>query len=307
MFFHIVKFGGGCLRCAKDVVRLSKVLTLLKGNIVVVSAFYGMTNMLTRVVDEKSSQIFFGKFLQFHKNLAKDLELSGELEQYFQQMEVRFKNSFDLLCDDRDETSVSMSRAEIISMGEAFAQQIVSVYLKKAFTSLKKEVYVVDARGIISTENVEYIDAEIDQNSSKKLIEDYFDTSSRSSIFVVQGFVAGVCGSFPLRTALMKREGSDFTAALIAACLKGSFLTYVKRFPKENVMMRVHCGIKMLFDLQKEQGVVIISSEIANVEGLPTHFRLVDFLNPKVMSSEIVVDPNILESIRKQSLKDKTL
>lgn len=295
MHFNIIKFGGGCLRIAEDVISLLKMLKQIKrgNNVIVVSAFYGMTNTLMKIVESASFNSFIKDFLEFHKSVAEDLKIyDQDMREFFAEKEDRAKFLLNQLRQNGD--ADKKIYAEIVAMGEDFSQAIVFRFLKSRYSSSGK-VHSVDARKILfSSSEEEYVDVSINEKLSRIETRDHFYgiryPEKAAKIFVIQGFLAGHL-SDAQKTSLMKREGSDLSAAYIASFLNASVpgvdtlrLTFVKRFP-EDTDKRIHehvLGLAKFVKMQEELGVIIVSPEVAFVDNLPASFSVVSFEEPEM-------------------------
>ena len=98
---------------------------------------------------------------------------------------------------------------QLVSQGEILSTKIISAYLNKVAV---KNVWL-DVRGIIQTDNT-YREGKVDYNLSETLVKTqllpYFTTSK---VIITQGFIGGTSENF---TTTLGREGSDYTAALLA-------------------------------------------------------------------------------------------
>ncbi|MEZ4211052.1 MAG: hypothetical protein R3B39_02040 [Candidatus Paceibacterota bacterium] len=134
MHFNIIKFGGGCIRTAEDLLTLLKTYKQLHklygGNtIIVVSAFYGMTNTLVKIVEGASFDSFIKDFLEFHKGVVKGLKIyDQDMREFFAEKEDRAKFLLNQLRQNGD--ADKKIYAEIVAMGEDFSQAIVFRFLK---------------------------------------------------------------------------------------------------------------------------------------------------------------------------------
>jgi hypothetical protein len=331
MHFHIGKFGGGCLRSAKDVVRLFEVLSILEINIVVVSAFGGITNLLERIVKEKSLALFIHEFLFFHEVIAKELGLEDGLQSYFDLQTKNFESLFSRLCNiEKDPSSFPEIYAEIIAMGEDFSQKIVFSYIRSV---AKKRVNVLrlDSRKLVAVRPPTLIGATLDQELSRLLIASQVERTKKPFIIVVQGFVASAPLVPKSKTALLEREGSDVTAALIAASLttesNQARLTYVKSFMekalspdkdsyndsltsqifkrrkktkwKEGDVLKGQIGIRDFARYMKETGRIVVSLKVLKIKGTPTYFQVVDFWRTDVTLT-VALEPVIVRMLLDQ-------
>ena len=89
-----------------------------------------------------------------------------------------------------------------------------------------KESKFIDIRKFLKTDQ-NYRNANIDLELSEQLCKDAFDFNT-SSLFVTQGFIAGTRTN---QTTTLGREGSDYTAALLANLLNAEDVTIWKDVP----------------------------------------------------------------------------
>jgi aspartokinase len=304
MLFHVVKVGGGCLRSAEDVVRLPEVLKEINGNIVVVSAFYGMTNLLNKIVKERSLDLFLHEFIPFHQKLVDDLDIKHSFSSYFASEIRGFRKLLSLLCElDEENTVFGEVYAEIIAKGEDFSSKIVFEYLRSV-TPKRVNVAKLDSRLVVSVFPNTCINAEINQESSKVLIVSAIEKTREPFIVVVQGFVAGTHYPSGIKTALLVREGSDITAALFASALttsrEGTRLTFVKSFYRQGKddkeILKDDVGLRRLVKHIEKTGVHVVSLKILKIEGLPTYFQIVDF-NKTSVRATVAAEPIMIRSL----------
>jgi aspartate kinase len=105
-------------------------------------------------------------------------------------------------------------------MGEIISTKIVSAYLNEV--NIKNEW--LDVRGIIQTDNTYRegrVDWQLTQQLSTKL-------SQSNGVFITQGFIGGTSENF---TTTLGREGSDYTAAILAFTCNAESVTIWKDVP----------------------------------------------------------------------------
>ncbi len=273
-----------------------------------------MTNTLVKIVEGASFDSFIKDFLEFHKGVVKGLKIyDQDMREFFAEKEDRAKFLLNQLRQNGD--ADKKIYAEIVAMGEDFSQAIVYRFLKSRYGSGK--VHSIDARKILfSSSEDEYVDVSINQELSKMQTRDNFSNfrypQRGSKIFVIQGFLAGHLSSVQ-KTSLMKREGSDLSAAYIASFLNSPLpgfdtlnLFFVKRFP-EDTDKRIHehaLGLARFVKMQEELGAVIVSPEVASVDNLPASFSVVNFEEPR-MAFEVTTSSEagaIIKGRRRDSL-----
>jgi len=217
----VFKFGGvsiqssTAIRNVVDIIKKSNFTDL----IIVVSAMGKTTNSLEEIVD----QFFFNKRLSLEKiknfHIAIVDDLFEENHSIYADLNALFLE-LEWLLNDKPIRSYDYYYDQIVSFGELFSSKIISEYLN--FLKIKNNL--IDARDIIRTDN-SFRNAQINWEVTKKLILKKIDNNS---ILITQGFIGCTSENF---TTTLGREGSDFTAALIANVVKSNELVIWKDVP----------------------------------------------------------------------------
>jgi aspartate kinase len=126
--------------------------------------------------------------------------------------------------DDPDGLDRHFQYDQIVSIGEMLSTKIVSAYLNhKGLNNTW-----VDARDLIRTDN-SYQDAKINWEETRKMTTSTIASAlKKANVVVTQGFIGGTSENF---TTTLGREGSDFTAAILAYCTKAKDVTIWKDVP----------------------------------------------------------------------------
>lgn len=146
----------------------------------------------------------------------------GELDSLFNQLRGYIRKGH---LYDKSTKSYDFEYDQVVSYGELFSSCILGNYLNLQGL----ECRLFDARDLIQTDNT-YRDAKVNWEATgscvRAVIMPFFD--SPSGIALTQGFI----GSDPVRnTTTLGREGSDYTAAILAFVLKTTELTIWKDVP----------------------------------------------------------------------------
>jgi aspartate kinase len=150
--------------------------------------------------------------LDYHVHLAMELGLKPNEDIRFPMMpEYDHASSYDQNYD------------QIVSQGEIMSTQIVAVYLLKS--GIRTEWWNMPK--LLRTDNI-YREAQVDMHYSAQQICAGWNRPSRPEVVVTQGFIGGTAEG--LRTTL-GREGSDYTAALMAHFLDAESVTIWKDVP----------------------------------------------------------------------------
>ena len=111
-----------------------------------------------------------------------------------------------------------------MGIGELLSTKIVSAYLTE--TGIKN--LWIDARGIIQTDNT-YREGKVDFELTQTLVtKEVLPKFSEFDIIITQGFIGGTSENF---MTTLGREGSDYTASILAYCLNASQVTIWKDVP----------------------------------------------------------------------------
>jgi aspartate kinase len=222
----VIKIGGGCL---KDGRAARKIIELIaqrgKGDIFVLSAFYGVTNILIRgiesaLVNEDDVPLIMNRLKSLHNTVIKDLiedntqrkQLSKQLSGIFQKLERYYYG-------------VSFTREATPRMRDMIAtygERISAVILAKALISLgQKSCYLLpEDIGIVS--DGKYMDASaIMTKTSKNMKAALEEKTTKDMIVFIPGFY-GVSETGEITT--FGRGGSDYSAAVVAAAIKADVL-----------------------------------------------------------------------------------
>jgi aspartate kinase len=225
----IFKFGGASVKDANAVKNVASILNNYSNDelIVVVSAMGKITNAL-----EKLAEAYFYKrgnadqileeIKQFHFKLAEDLIATKE-HPFFDELENLFVE-IKWAIEDEPTGKYNQEYDQIVSMGELISTKIISAYLNEAGIKNKW----LDARGVVQTDNT-YREGKVDFALTEQLVKkEVLPLFSSAKIVITQGFIGGTSENF---TTTLGREGSDYTAAIMAFCTNAENVTIWKDVP----------------------------------------------------------------------------
>jgi aspartate kinase len=222
---QVYKFGGASVKDAQGIKNLAGIVSQETRNlVVVVSAFGKTTNALEMVLKswingEKIYKEHLNNIYSYHVTITDDLFTSPNSTKSL------IDNSFDNLKQylrKADHKDYDFEYDQVVSYGEIWSTLIVAEYLRKA--GLKPEW--IDIRQIIITDD-RYRDANILWEESNIRIKKAFDFN-KSSLFITQGFISGTSNG---TCTTLGREGSDYTAAILASILDAESVTVWKDVP----------------------------------------------------------------------------
>lgn len=210
---QVFKFGGASVKNAEAVKNVASILqkNTTEPTIVVISAMDKTTNKLEALVNawfykQGNADDIFNELKKFHLNIAKELfkdakDINNEIENVF----------VEILWAIEEEPSFSYNHHydQLVSQGEVLATKIVSAYLNEKGIANKW----MDARGIIQTDNT-FREGKVNYPLSETLVQTQLLAQFKNTgIVITQGFIGGTSENY---TTTLGREGSDYTAALLA-------------------------------------------------------------------------------------------
>lgn len=223
----VYKFGGASV---KDAAGVKNLATIVKDNaheqlLIVVSAMGKTTNMLeklARAYVDQSDHVheLFDEIKHYHYHIIS--QLFGDADQVY----IELNNTFveiDWMLEDEPQDDFDFIYDQIVSIGELASSRIITAYLNHFGINSTW----LDVRSYIHTDNT-YREGVVDMDKSCALIQKEIPTLLKKGIVVTQGFLGGTSENF---TTTLGREGSDYTAALFAACLNARSVTTWKDVP----------------------------------------------------------------------------
>lgn len=230
---RIFKFGGASVKDANAVKNVASIIRRFPNEniIVIVSAMGKVTNALERLTDaffykKENAAIVLNEIKKYHFDIIeqlfpnKDHDIYNEINNTFVEL--------DWAIEDEPTHEYNHEYDQIVSMGEIISTKIVNAYLNEAGIKSKWR----DVRDFIQTDNT-YREGKVDWELSQSLVDkDLSPTLSlkkgEGAIIVTQGFLGGTSENF---TTTLGREGSDYTAAILAYTTNAESVTIWKDVP----------------------------------------------------------------------------
>lgn len=220
----IFKFGGASVKDAEALNNVVRVLRMTKEPdlVIVVSAMGKMTNALEEVVnvylsaptllDEKLQRV-----KQFHQQILveafqEDHPIFGQVICLFEELEIFLLNNKSL--------DANYIYDQIVPYGERSSSAIVQACFRESGI----ESILLDIRDHLRTNSM-YREARVDWESTQKALRNAVRTSG---IYLTQGFIGADAAG---HSTTLGREGSDYTAAILAYCLDAESVTIWKDVP----------------------------------------------------------------------------
>jgi len=223
----VFKFGGASVKDAAGVINTTSIICKEPDQlIVIVSAMGKTTDALVEVtknyfngkIDEATQGIISSR--DYHLKIAKELFTAGN-----EKLERSLYEEFDALLKRVNilpSLNYDFEYDQIVSTGEMVSTEILASYLNH----VGKVTKWIDAGHYIRT-NDTWREGEIDWELTRKLLPQAIQFKE-NSVCLTQGFIGAT--TFNLTTTL-GREGSDFTAAIIANVMEAESVTIWKDVP----------------------------------------------------------------------------
>jgi aspartate kinase len=224
--YKIFKFGGASVKDADAVRNLKKILENYKDEklIVVISAMGKMTNQLEKLLDSwyydaDSVSANYEIVKNYHLEIAAQLEHEpGEISSVLLPILERLLE----ILSGENSNHYEKDYDNIVSFGEYLSTKLISTYLN--LNGVENEFAC--AIHLIKTDD-SFREGKIDWENTKLLIREFVAKHSDKTI-ITQGFIGGTLND---EVTTLGREGSDFSAAIIAYCLDAEDVTIWKDVP----------------------------------------------------------------------------
>jgi len=218
----VYKFGGASVKDANAVRQLKNIIQYSNEKLlIVISAMGKTTNRLEEILanafrNDASHLALIQKLKSVHITLIEELfddpeDIRIEIDEIFSKIKHN--------CSELKPGNYNFAYDQIVSFGEILSTKIVSAFLNNEEISNKW----VDIRQVFKTDS-NYRDSNIHiEETSKRTLEAF--NFSQTQNFITQGFIAS---DLDENTTTLGREGSDYTAALLASILKAKNVTLWK-------------------------------------------------------------------------------
>jgi aspartate kinase len=225
---EVFKFGGASVKDASGVKNLVEIVKLNRDKklLIIVSAMGKTTNRLEELTEAYLNQTsdlqeIFSSIKAYHEEILDNL-----FEDKKHPVFVDIANTFveiDWIIEEEPHEDRNFIYDQIVSIGELVSTKIVSAYLNASGVFNKW----LDARSFIYTDNT-YREGQVNWDKTCSTVQSQLPETLSNVIGVTQGFIGGTSENY---TTTLGREGSDYTAAIFASCLKADSVTIWKDVP----------------------------------------------------------------------------
>ncbi len=291
---QVFKFGGASVKDAEAVKNVAEVLKQFPNEklCIVISAMGKTTNHLERLAKAyfykvENAETILEEIKQAHFSICNQLFPNSKHSIY-----TDLENTFVELhwaIEDEPTQGFDFEYDQIVSIGEVLSTKIVSAYLNEngiANTWL-------DARGIIQTDNT-YREGKVDFELTESMVKSQLEpVLNKQGIVITQGFIGGTSENF---TTTLGREGSDYTASILAYCLNAKNVTIWKDVPGVlNADPKYFKNTKKIDELTYQDAIeltyygasVIHPKTIKPLQNKQIPLYVKSFLNPKAEGTVI--------------------
>jgi aspartate kinase len=227
----VYKFGGASINSPEGVCNLGEIVSKCEEKLIVaVSAMGKTTNMLedvnTACFERNTDEILriLSIIEDYHYNMIDGLKNINT------QAKSRLKSSVKSLVDkviffteNNKNHDFDYCYGQIVSLGELLSSTIVNEYVNCAV----KTSELVDARNFIITDS-QFREANVYFDKTGKKLENIFSFRNNVNCYITQGFIGSNLNG---DTTTLGREGSDYSAAIIASLAGANSLTIWKDVP----------------------------------------------------------------------------
>ena len=312
---RVFKFGGASVKDPEAVKNVGAILSLYEGEkiIVVVSAMGKTTNKLEEIVgalQEKNEKLFnnlVDELYEYHQFILGELfqerhyKIFQIIDSIFEKLKLRIKDNFS--------DHYSFEYDQIVSLGEVLSSHILLEYLlEQAYKATW-----MDARKLIRTDT-NFQEGKVDWEITSKLVSSAFDeVLINSDLVITQGFIGHTAEGF---TTTLGREGSDYTAGILAYCGDAESVTIWKDVPGmlnadpkyfEDTKKLEQISFKEAIELSYYGASVIHPKTIKPLQNKNIPLYVKSFLDPTGSGTEIQASTNKDELIPSFIIKQKQL
>ncbi|WP_421808144.1 aspartate kinase [Flagellimonas sp.] len=222
---RVFKFGGASVKDADAVRNVVNVLKEVgyQDTLVVISAMGKMTNAMEKVVesyfnDKANVQSSLQEVVEYHHKIITDL-FQNQNHPVYNRVKILFDEVRGFLAWNKS-PKYGFVYDQVVCYGELLSSTIVSAYLNEVGISNQW----LDVRTLIKTDTTNR-DAQVLWDRTQAEVLSRADVSKLN---ITQGFLGSDDNNF---TTTLGREGSDYSAAILAYCLNAESVTIWKDVP----------------------------------------------------------------------------
>ena len=225
----VFKFGGASVNSADAVRNMAHIVQKHMEStplVVIVSAMGKTTNLLEKLVpgctDTATAKALREQLEDYHRGIASALMPDNkDIQRKIDTLLASIDHLRSTLPADTEHYNYNYD--QVVSHGELLSTTIIAEYLN----TLGINTLWTDARLLIHTDE-HYREGHVDWLSTEQAARRLLTDSNTHNVILTQGFIGGTKNH---KTTTLGREGSDYTAAILAYCLNAQSVTIWKDVP----------------------------------------------------------------------------
>lgn len=295
----VFKFGRASIKDADGIRNVVEVLKQTGHNntLLVISAMGKTTNAMEAIVDayfqDKSAVVFeITDMVDYHTSILNDL-FPNPQHKIYKDIKILIDEINGFLAWNKS-PNYNFVYDQVVGYGELIATTIVSAYLEEI--DIKNNL--LDVRNYIKTDT-NYRDATVNWEKT----QEHIATIDKSILNITQGFLGSDNNNF---TTTLGREGSDYSAAILAYCLNADSVTIWKDVPgvlnadprhfKETQLLN-NISYREAIELAFYGASVIHPKTLQPLQKKEIPLHVKSFINPKdkgtTVGKGIGIEPNV--------------
>ncbi len=232
---QVYKFGGASVKDAAAILNLCRIVRDFGPSgplLIVVSAMGKTTNALEEIFGlAYTGEPYTTKLKHlkdFHwaaaSELSKDFkaDASGVVHDLYDELHELFEDLNQKLTEVASRLDYDQQYDQIVSFGELFASQLVALALKTS-----QSATCLDSRSVIKTDK-NWREGRVNWQMTNIAVRQALPPLLAKGLVVTQGFIGSTASG---ATTTLGREGSDYSAAIFAYCLRAESVTIWKDVP----------------------------------------------------------------------------
>lgn len=291
---RVFKFGGASV---KDAAAIQNVTSIIQSYveeknpiIMVVSAIGKTTNKLEIIAKKVFEQSEDAKnllkdLIEEHRMICRELKIGEDASVFKELADIETKTLGFIVANESNNFNYIYD--QLVSKGELLSTTVVFHYLKSQNVSID----FINARYLIKTDN-NYTDANILWQETQDAIDTELKNHS-SQVLITQGFIGA--NSEMLYTTL-GREGSDYSAAILAKCthtkemtiwkdVDGVYTGDPKKFPDATIIEKL--SYKEAIEMTFYGAQIIHPKTIKPIQNSNCVLKVKSFINKEAKGTEI--------------------
>lgn len=290
----IFKFGGAAVSDAENIRNVADiVLSSMDSNqqlILVISAMGKTTNQLEvlakSVVQNRGGALeVLGEIMDRHIEVCHDLKMPLDHIVFLEIESIR--SEMEEFISKSESTDYNYCYDQIVSHGEILSTTILFHFLKSSNIAIA----FVNARDLIRTDQ-NYTDANIDWKQTATSVNRVLE-EVRAPVIITQGFIGG---DSEMNYTTLGREGSDYTAAILAHCthtreltiwkdVDGVYTADPKKFPEATIIPKL--SYKEAIEMTFYGAQIIHPKTIKPIQNSNCILKVKSFIHKNELGTEI--------------------